>query len=73
MRPTPKRTGYLLSVERAGQAKLRRLAGQLAEGVDLDPTDLNFLVEGLLEVADGSDNVLTEDRECWRKAALKKW
>jgi len=40
---------------RAGQAKLRRLAGQLAEGIDLDSTDLNFLVEALLEIADGSD------------------
>jgi len=40
---------------RAGQANLRRLAGQLAEGIDLGSTELNFLVNALLEIADGSD------------------
>ena len=40
---------------RDGQIRLRRLAGQLAEGKDIGSIDLKFLVGALLEIADGSD------------------
>ena len=40
---------------RAGQARLRKLARQLAAGTDIGSTDLDFLVDALLKIADGSD------------------
>jgi hypothetical protein len=40
---------------RAGQVRLRRLAGQLAEDKEIGSEDLKFLVDALLEIADGSD------------------